>query len=180
MSSNLTHRPSLSSLLPPHSTIYLSATHVLARKLSRQLVAIRLNRNLSRRPSASSLIKSNIVPQECCRCDQETGQVMWGGRMSPGIIEVKRRVERERVKDGLRAWLERKADTINRQVAREDSRPSGVRTLVRRFTNKRSSTEGADSRWGAQRRDKAGAAREAPPRARVYGLRRFWEGMAKG
>ena len=182
LSQTLPHRPSLSSLLPPQSTIYLSTTHVLARHLSRQLVSIRLNRNLSRRPSATSLVKSNILPEECCKCDKITGEVVWGGRVAPGLVGVKRKIEKEKVKDGLRAWLERKAAKMKAEEGKSESAPEtemlSVRKLIQKFTTSRkSSSDGTLSRWGVRWDSRAS---NEPTRAHVYGLRRFWEGLAKG
>ncbi|KAI9826568.1 MAG: hypothetical protein M1832_006164 [Thelocarpon impressellum] len=179
LSHQLTHRPSLSSLAPPTSTIYLTRTHLAARALSRSLVAIRLNRSLSRRPSAVSLVKSNILPRECCGPDGGYG--VGAGCISPALIGARRSVERERVKDRLRqqqvgaakgrelaqnrGWLA--AEDADREKERE--RPS-VRHLAARFT-----------RWG-RGRDRDGRKRAVemgPPRAKVLGLRRFWEGVGR-
>ena len=184
ISHSLSRRPSLSSLHPPTSTIYLTATHVLARNLSRQLVSIRLNRNLSRRPSTSSLIKCNILPRECCSVDRDSGEWVVGGRgsIAPSIVNKQRMVERERIKDGLRAWLDKKAGAVTDKVRDEEGGRS-VRGLVRRFTARWKADapveKGAKARqsWasGTEKRSK-----DPPTRAHVYGLRRFWEGLAKG
>ncbi|KAL9086104.1 MAG: hypothetical protein Q9159_004339 [Coniocarpon cinnabarinum] len=189
LSHSLSHRPSLSSLHPPAATIYLTSTHVLARTISRQLVAIRLNRNLAHRPSAQKLVTCNILPRECCSVDRNSGEWVVGGRgaIAPGIVETKRRVEKERLKDGLRAWLERKAEGVREKARTEDEGPGGVRRLVRRFTARWKSGDGeivkvndasSAEKWPVARR---GCARdEAPTRAHVYSLRRFWEGVAQG
>lgn len=92
--------------------------------------------------------------------------------MAPGIVEVKRRVERERVKDGLRAWLERKARRVGAEAEKTRECCGGegrisVRRLVQRFTN---------GRWGEKRKERQKC---GPPRAHVYGLRKFWEGLAR-
>ena len=114
---------------------------------------------------------------------------MIGGRgsIAPSIVNTKRKVERERIKDGLRAWLDRKADVVavRGEKNKDDEVVKSVRGLVRRFT----------ARWKADVQDPdahakrgngsygvgcSGKEKEAPTRAHVYGLRRFWEGLAKG
>lgn len=180
LSQSLTLRPSLSSLLPPTSSIYLSPINILARRICRQFVSIRLNRSLRHRPSASSLVKSNILPLECYKCDKTTGEVLWGQGLSPVILEKKRRIERERIKDGLRAWLERKAHSIREQTSSRSSEHTteriSVKWLVRTFTGP---NRGGSERWGGKA--VAGVQHpDEPTRAHVYGLRRFWESIAKG
>ncbi|KAI9818850.1 MAG: hypothetical protein M1827_007671 [Pycnora praestabilis] len=170
-------RPSLSSIAPPTSTIYLSSTYLAGRRLSRSLISIRLNRSLSHRPSASSLISVNILPEECCRHDRETGEVLWGGGLAPSIIEVKRKVEREKVKDGLRAWLAGRAEVVERRSQRGgDKEKPSVRSLVQRFARRTGGKDGRECRWSypsAEKRRRGGE----PARANVLGLRKFWEGV---
>jgi len=93
------------------------------------------------------------------------------------LISTKRRIEKEKVKDVLRGWVEewrqkgsRAAETL------EQERPE-VRVLVRRFAREGQVAKGrAERRWGGQRRD---AEREMPTRAKVLGLRRFWEKVGR-
>ncbi|KAI9850529.1 MAG: hypothetical protein M1838_005538 [Thelocarpon superellum] len=201
LSHQLDRRRSLSSLLPPTSTIYLSRTHSAARALSRSLIAIRLNRSLSHRPSASSLVTSNILPSECCRHDAATGEVIYGGGVAPLLVGARRSVERERVKDRLRGSVgARKGREVAEKRgwisaagssgAREERERPNVRNMAARFarrarvaTSEASGREAGSSRWGravaaAKEREKARAL-EAPTRAKVLGLRRFWESVGR-
>ncbi|KAK5688770.1 hypothetical protein LTS10_000748 [Elasticomyces elasticus] len=161
----LRRRPPLYSLQPPVSTIYLTRTHVAARRLHWSLVCIRLNRSLSRRPKLSTLVSANILPKECCKYDRRSGEIIWGQGVAGALVERKRRVEREHLRDGLRVWLERKAAKIR---ARQKDAAGGVGVLV----------------WRLSRKMKIGDARrttdiwpEKPKKDRVSGLKRFWEGM---
>ena len=168
-------------LQPPAGSIYLLKTHVIARSLARKLVAIKLNHNLSRRPSASSLGERNILPKECYKTDADTGAIIYG-RVSPSLVSVKRRVEREVIKDGLRTSIERKVKKVEEQGKSGEARdPVGVRGLVRRFTStaKRAAANAtsSESKWAGRMAEKE-RGRCAPARANVLGLRRFWEGVA--
>ena len=97
--------------------------------------------------------------------------------MAPSIIGVKRKVERERLKDGLRAWVARRAEVVQKKLAQEREKPS-VRSLVQRF-GRRAATgkEGKEVRWGKVAGEKR--KKGEPTRAHVLGLRRFWESMGK-
>jgi len=178
LSHSLAHRPPLASLLPPSSTIYLSSTHLAARNLSRSLISIKLNRSLSRRPSASSLVSSNILPEECCRHDPETGEVVWGG-VAPSIIEVKRKIEREKLKDGLRSWIAGRAKVAEKRArgVSQREKPS-VRNLVQRFARRGVAKEGTEPNWGPRAVEKRSRTSE-PTRAHVLRLRKFWEGVGR-
>ncbi|KAI9712734.1 MAG: hypothetical protein M1820_001356 [Bogoriella megaspora] len=173
LSAHLPFRPPLSALLPPTSTIYLTTTHVAARTLSRALVAIKLNRCLSRRPSAASLIDKGVLPRECYAkagrgaMEGEVGLLGVGW----GIVEARRKVEKERVKDGLRVWIGRMAGRI--QSGGVQSGGCGVWGMVWRFSR------GERGRSGRERDDGARMDSVEPGRSRVGGLRRFWEGMAE-
>ncbi|KAK5113252.1 hypothetical protein LTR62_003588 [Meristemomyces frigidus] len=161
----LLRRPTLHALQPPGSTIYLNRTHVAARRLHWSLVCIRLSRCLSRRPKLSSLVSANILPQECCRYDRRSGEIIWGQGVAGSLVERKRRVEREYLRDGLRVWLERKADRIR---ARQVDAAGGVGVLVWRFSKK---LKVGDARRVEGRRDR-------PRKEKVSGLKRFWEGVS--
>ncbi|KAF2239749.1 hypothetical protein EV356DRAFT_499967 [Viridothelium virens] len=171
LSVRLPARPPLSSLLPPSSTIYLTTTHVAARTLSRALVAIKLNRCLSRRPSAASLIDKGVLPKECFVREKAAGgdEAVRSG-VAWGIVEARRRVERERVKDGLRVWVGRMAGKI--QSGRVERTGCGVWSMVWRFSR---GERGRRERERSARREEA-----IPGRSRVGGLRRFWEEIAEG
>ncbi|TKA79034.1 hypothetical protein B0A55_03157 [Friedmanniomyces simplex] len=164
----LRRRPPLYSLQPPVSTIYLTRTHVAARRLHWSLVCIRLNRSLSRRPKLSTLVSANILPKECCRYDRRSGEIIWGQGVAGALVERKRRVEREHLRDGLRVWLERKAAKIR---ARQKDAAGGVGVLVWRFSRKVKIGDG---------RRTADVWPEKPKKDLVSGLKRFWEGMGGG
>ncbi|MCJ1313159.1 hypothetical protein MMC25_006836 [Agyrium rufum] len=65
LSFSLPHRPPLSAIRPPSAAIYLTPTLVAARKISRSLISIRLQRRLGNRPSVGRLVETNILPEEC-------------------------------------------------------------------------------------------------------------------
>ncbi len=146
----------------------------------------------------ASLVELNIWPEECAR--------KGGNAVAPGLVEKRRRVIRERLKDGLRVWVEQRAVLMQ---SRKEEEKAGVKGLVRRFT--RSILEEKDDtsvvgtglarqkkkaqmRWGnelevARKRDERSRAMigvgddfggcSQPTRAHVLGLRRFWEGVIK-
>lgn len=94
------------------------------------MVCIRLNRSLSRRPPLSTLVSANILPSECFKLDRTSGERVWGSGLAGALVERKRRLERENLKAGLRAWLERKA----RSVAARVHEGGKVPVLVWRFS----------------------------------------------
>ena len=192
LSHYLPNRPSLSSIRPPSGTIYLTHAHCAARALSRKLVSLRLKRKLSQRPDASSLVQRNVLPAEVYAYSYDTspGKGRKAG-VAPSLVGAKRSIERERVKDSLRNWLEGRPATAERerrqrQVLREEKR--GVRDLVRRFKawaidEERPVKQGmASTSTGRRLPSRPALSRkdpcEAPTRANVLGLRRFWEGLA--
>ncbi|KAK2627077.1 hypothetical protein QTJ16_003043 [Diplocarpon rosae] len=156
-------RPSLAELMAHR--IYVTRTTLAARNLGWNLISIKLNRRLLRRPSAEELVGRGVLPREC---------VVRG--MAPGLVETKRRVERERVKDVLRGWVgewrRRGAETCEGEREAEGQRID-VRRMARRFT--RDGREGRETRWGERRRRE----REDPARAHVLALRRFWERVGR-
>ncbi len=160
----LPRRPPLRVLQPPISNIYLNRTHVAARKLHWSMICIRLSRSLSRRPPLKTLVGAGILPSECCKCDRRSGEFVWGNGVSGALVERKRRLEREQIKEGLRVWLERKASEI-----RARKKDCTVSVLVWRFSRKvkLNDAHGADSRWPTK-----------PTKDRVNGLKRFFEDMA--
>ncbi|KAG8631562.1 hypothetical protein KVT40_000702 [Elsinoe batatas] len=165
----LSTRPPLSSLQPPTSAIYLTRTHLAARRLHWSLVCIRLNRSLSRRPGLSSLVSANILPRECCRRDRASGEYVFSASGTGGlVVERKKKVEREKVKEGLRVWLERKAGEIGRR--REAG--IGVGVLVWRLQRRLKVEERREGR--AERREVGTEA------GRVRGLKMFWEAKGRG
>ncbi|KAK6397812.1 hypothetical protein LTR65_005060 [Meristemomyces frigidus] len=162
----LRQRPPLYTLQPPISTIYLTRTHVAARRLHWSLVCIRLNRSLSRRPKLSTLILANILPKECCKYDRRSGEIVWGTGVAGALVERKRRVEREYLREGLRVWLERKAHQIR---IRQKDAAGGVGVLVWRFSRK---TKLGDTKRGLEHWP------EKPEKDQVSGLKTFWESMS--
>lgn len=162
----LLRRPNLQALSPPAAGIYLTRTHQAARRLHWSLVSIRLNRSLQRRPNISTLLSANILPKECCRIDRRSGDIVWGVGVAGPLVERKRRLERESLKEGLRTRLERKAFEI-KERRRETT---GVGILIWRFS-RRLRLSGVTERREQHPRE------EWPNRGKVNGLRRFWEGL---
>lgn len=111
-----------------------------------------------------------VLPGECYRSGK--------GWVSPRIVEAKRKVERERVKDVLRGWVGewrgKKMVQLEREVV--DVKPD-VRRLAIRFARDREGSNTRQNRWGREAR---GERTEAPTRAKVLGLRRFWEKVGEG
>lgn len=123
-----------------------------------------------------SLVTRGVLPGECFTDGR-------GPALAPSLVETKRRVERERVKDVLRHWVEewrrRGCEDRNRALQCEgEGERTDVRRLVRRFARAAAKEDReAPPRWG---RDAAGQKiREAPTRAKVLGLRRFWEKVGR-
>jgi len=156
-------RPSLAELI--QDRIYVTRTTLAARNLGRNLIKIKLNRSLLHRPSAESLVNKGVLPSECVYSAK-------GRWLAPSLVETKRRVEKEKVKDILRGWIEewrRKGSEI-RDIG--ETRPD-VRILVRRFARS-GEREREGQKWGRRMESK-----EMPTRAKVLGLRRFWEKVGR-
>lgn len=115
-------RPTLPDLIGRR--IFLTQTTVVSRKLSRSLISIRLSRRLAARPSPEALVARGVLPPE------------WGG-VAPALVAKKRAVEKERVKDGLRGFVERwtgEAKQRGEGVRRwEESRGVGRVWRLKRF-----------------------------------------------
>jgi hypothetical protein len=129
------------------------------------------------------------MPEECAR-----------QAVSPAIVATRRRVIRESLKDGLRAWVEARGLQAQKRKADEWDALERitVKNLVRRYAAKKLAQEledkidplslekrRAQARWGreveiAKRNEEkratgtAGACAQ-PTRAHVLGLKRFWE-----
>jgi hypothetical protein len=165
-------RPSLTSLM--HQHIYITRTTLAARNLGRNLIKIKLNRKLLGRPSAETLVEKGVLPSECYIKGK-------GGYLAPSLVETKRRVEKERVKDVLRHWVEewRRKGWESMEEMSGEQKPD-VRLIARRFARSGSANGGPDkereSRWG---RFAGENRREMPTRAKVLGLRRFWEKVGR-
>jgi hypothetical protein len=154
-------RPRLADLM--NRSIYVTRTTMVARHLGRKLVGIKLNRKLGSRPSVEELVGWGVLPGECYNKGGKGG-------LAPGLVETKRRVERERVRDFLRGWVEewrRKGS----EIRGGEEEKIEVRRMARRFARKDTKEQ---PRWG--RRVEI---REAPARAKVLGLRRFWEKVGR-
>ncbi|KAE9380946.1 hypothetical protein N431DRAFT_290696, partial [Stipitochalara longipes BDJ] len=167
-------RPSLVDLI--RDQIYVTRTTMAARLLGRRLIGIMLNRKLGRRPGVEELVERGVLAGECFgKGGMAPGLVETkrkGGKgvgMAPSLVGTKRRVERERVRDFLRGWVEEWRQKGSEIKGREEERVE-VRRMARRFVD----TKKEVPRWG--RRVET---REAPTRAKVLGLRRFWEKVGK-
>ncbi|ERF76526.1 hypothetical protein EPUS_09007 [Endocarpon pusillum Z07020] len=202
---NLFERPSsielvVRGILPKECTSYDSpiSPALFARRQSflRERLRNALGRKLQRRPSVASLVELNILPEECTR--------KGGNAVAPGLVERRRRVIRESLKDGLRVWVERRAVLVQRRKEEGEKEGLGVKGLVRRFTRRMLEEKGeaeagvgglqrqkrkAQARWGREaeiakrweeeRREMLGGGCSQPTRAHVLGLKRFWEGVTK-
>lgn len=157
-------RPPLRSLQPPASAIYLTRTHVAARHLHFRLLSATLNRSLFRRPSVSSLVNARILPKECCRRDRSSGDIIVA---HSGLFERKRKLELEKFKEGMRAWLEKKA----RAIKKHKSHVGDVGILVWRFTKRSKETDYSLTESSSRARSNTD---------RVSSLRRFWEDLGSG
>ena len=133
---------------------------------------IRLRRLLGRRESAEVLVERGVLPGECWK-----GGKAYIGGLAPSLVETKRRVERERVKDLLRHWVEEwKRRGPPEKVDEVEGAPkTDVRRMAKRFARGRESREAP--KWG---REAGREKREMPTRAKVLGLRRFWEKLGQG
>ena len=154
-----------------HQHIYITRTTLAARKLGRNLIKIKLNRKLLDRPSAETLVEKGVLPSECYV--KGNG----GGWLAPSLVETKRRVEKERVKDVLRHWVEewRRKGWESREGEGVEQKPD-VRRIARRFARSGNVEGQRESRWG---RWAGQERREMPTRAKVLGLRRFWEKVGR-
>lgn len=152
----------------------------MARSLGRDFIKIRLNKKLRERESAESLVGRGVLPSECWKVDGKEGKGYVGG-LAPSLVETKRRIERERVKDVLRHWVEewrhKGWEDRNREREAEAVPRTDVRRMARRFARAKEGRESRETRWGPQAagREK----KELPTRAKVLGLRRFWEKVGK-
>jgi hypothetical protein len=136
----------------------------------------------------------NILPQECATRS-----------ISPGLVATRRKVIKESLKDGLRAWVEGRAVLAQKRKADEvdATEQTTVKGLVRRYTARRVAADvqgirldavalqkkKAQARWGREadlarkrereERRRASGACSQPTRANVLGLKRFWEGVIR-
>lgn len=109
-------------------------------------------------------MSKNVIPIEVVKLDRTSGEFVFGAGVAGTLVERKRRVEREQIKDGLRIWLERKAREI-----RTKKRDGGVGVLVWRFSR------------STIRREPSVSVRytsDLPKKEKVNTLKRFWESLA--
>lgn len=159
----LSRRPPLRSLQPPASAIYLTRTHVAARRLHFRLLSATLNRSLSRRPSVSSLVNARILPKDCCRRDRSSGEIVVTYFK---LSERRRMLEFEEFREGMKDWLENKA----RAIKKHKSHVGGVGILVWRFTKRSKGTDGSPT---------GSSTRACSETHHVSSLRRFWEDVGE-
>ncbi|CAD6446907.1 57f15b97-ce17-4af4-b527-638848163d73 [Sclerotinia trifoliorum] len=136
LSRRLSHRAPLTDLMSQR--IYITRTSLAARSLGRNFIKIKLNKQLGQRPSIETLVEKNVLPKEC-----------YGHRkLAPGLVGIKRKVERERVKDGLRAWVEGWKGRVGerRERLRDEGGKVEVRWLVRRFARRDGNESGGEGR----------------------------------
>ena len=114
------------------------------------------------RPPARTLILNGILPQECIKVDRRSGEILWGSGVAGALVERKRKVEREQIKEGLRVWLERKAREISSM-----KKEGAVGTLVWRFSRMLKLSDSRDRQDGCER----------PRKDKVTGLRRYFEDL---
>ncbi|KIY00430.1 uncharacterized protein Z520_04115 [Fonsecaea multimorphosa CBS 102226] len=206
LSHNLEHRPSpydlvQRAILPSTCTNYSSPVSPVLIQSQQAVQKSRLKdglcRKLERRPSMNSLVSLNIMPEECARHS-----------VSPAIVATRRKVIRESLKDGLRAWVEGRAIQAQKRKADEmdATEKITVKSLVRRFAARKVAvdleTRGlgrlvdpvvaekrkAQAKWGREvelakrdqeRRAATNGACAQPTRAHVLGLKKFWEGVIR-
>ena len=141
-----------------------------------------MGRKLEKRPSVGSLVQRCILPEECRP-----------GLVSPVLVEARRRVMRERLKDGLSRWIQGRGVEAQKEMSDEAAEGVSVRALVRRLQARRERVERrerevdsvavekkrAQRAWGAEAEKERERARNQPTRAHVLGLKRFWEGVIR-
>lgn len=151
-------------------------------KVQRRRVRDVVGRKLEKRPSVGSLVQRCILPEECRP-----------GLVSPVLVEARRRVMRERLKDGLSRWIQGRGVEAQKEMSDEAAEGVSVRALVRRLQARRERVERrerevdsvavekkrAQRAWGAEAEKERERARNQPTRAHVLGLKRFWEGVIR-
>ncbi|KAG9255564.1 uncharacterized protein F5Z01DRAFT_547902 [Emericellopsis atlantica] len=130
-------RPSRQELIA--RSIFLTQTTVVSRRLARSLTSIRLSRRLATRPSPEVLVERAVLPKECV-------PGLTTVHLTPRIVQRKKTIERERIKDGLRRWIEgtwRGRVEVKELEAREWEERWGVGRVwrLRRFWEKMSRGE---------------------------------------
>lgn len=123
----------------------------------------------------ASLVELNILPEECAR--------KGGNVIAPGLVQRRRRVIRESLKDGLRVWVERRAVLVRRrkEEAEGEKERLGVKELIKTFTRRVLEEQEPlpeERRAGGRI---AGQRKKAPPRwGREDDVARKWEDRRRG
>lgn len=168
LSLRLAKRPALHSLQPPAAAIVLSRTLLAARKLEISLARLHVNRSLSKRPKLETLVVTNVIPQDCCRRDRVSGEYIIPRSSHGLVVEKKKKLEQEAVKQRLRLRMEKKLWEIKRR--KRDY--AGVGTLIWRLTKRIKGNEVQSTR----QRVRAVSTSELQ-RGRVLDMRAYWEGL---
>ena len=191
LSHNLEHRPDpqdlvARSILPHSCTTYSSPVSPMLiqsqQAIEKQRLKSSLCRKLERRPSVNSLVSMNIMPEECARRS-----------ISPNIFATRRKIIRESLKDGLRAWVEGRGIQAQKRKAEEmeSSERKTVKTLARRYAAKLLEERNphrdpvlvekqmAPAKWGREIEMARRKEEKKPTRAHVRGLKAFWEGVIR-
>ena len=136
---------------------------------------IKLNRQLSRRPTIHALIEKGVLPAECYLYHSQGSS---SRLVAPALVETKRKIERERIKDVLRNWVGKLRDRTACATLEAQEPAVDVQGLAKRFgawAELRQSNK--PIRWGERSITRS---RDLPTRAKVLGLRRFWERVGRG
>lgn len=93
--------------------------------------------------------------------------MIWGAGVAGVLVERRRKLERESLKDGLSNWLEKKAKEIS--FRRKDD---GVGVLVWRFSKRIKISNTGHAMHASEMN-------AIPKKDKVNGLKRFWESLAR-
>jgi hypothetical protein len=124
-----------------------------------------LKRKLAARPDLDELVSRGVMPVKRLV-------------VAPALVGRAQELEKERVKDVLREWVGQRRVSLEEVAGREgwdgvrpddgEKRPR-VREIARRYERRRETP-----RWSAGR-----CVKYDPPRAKVLGLRRFYEMLSR-
>lgn len=192
---HLVERAILPACCSPLRNVVVSPVIVSKQEeIRRSRLKNKLGKLLEHRPSVDQIVELNILPAECAS----------RSTLSPKLVETRRMVIKEGLKDGLRAWV--KSTAIKEQKRKEeqfdvDVNSISVKAIVRKFSARKTAADleadvdsvslekkRAQVRWGKaleierkkeERKSSVLGASSQPTRAHVLGLRRFWEGVIK-
>ncbi|PHH68784.1 hypothetical protein CDD82_273 [Ophiocordyceps australis] len=109
-------RPSRADLIARQ--VFLTPTSLISRRLARNLVSIRLARRLAARPDPHALALRAVLPRECIPGLASPVCV------APALVASRRAVERARIHNHLKRWVEahwqHRVDEHAKSVARAD------------------------------------------------------------